>query len=213
MAPRKTPPPAPPGLGNPSVKGQSVAMRAFEIALAGGHSIGLVGCVGSGRHYLAGEVFPNVVRCVVDSCPCGLWGSCALEACRCTFEARSVHYAVWAPTLRELDIIVEVVHPLYRSMAGPGWGPEDWENFHARIAAAKARAKAGPALEIVDDAARRTLELIVRKMGLTCKQYVALHQVARTIAHLGGDASIQARGLAEAAQYLSPAHEYYWTRT
>lgn len=211
MARPRNPPPAPPGLGYPPVKGQATAMRAFEIALAGGHSIGLVGCVGSGRHYLAGDVFPNVARCVMDSCPCGNWGSLTFE-CRCTTEARSVHYAVLAPVLLELAIIVEVVPVPFHVMRGPGWGAEDWENFHARVAAAQQRAKAGPLLEIEDDLARRTLELIARKMGLTCQQYVTLHQVARTIGHLAGARSIEARGLAEAAQYLTPAHENYWVR-
>jgi predicted ATPase with chaperone activity len=69
-------------------------------------------------------------------------------------------------------------------------------------------------LELEGDAAKRTLELVVRRMTLTCAQYVALNRVSRTIARLGGAMrGVEAKHVAEAAQYLSPAMPHYWEWT
>lgn len=207
MRTRKFPNP-PPEPKRPGIKGQCVARRAFEIALAGHHSIGLIGPRGSGRHYLA-DAFPAAKARVFDTCPCGNRLSLSF-VCSCTPDACSVHYAVHAPELLELDILVEVVQPPLRDMDGPGMSVQDWEHLEARVADTRARAVHVSTLNIEDDAAQRTREMIVRRLGLTCQQYVALMQVSRTIATLDHSTNIKAKHLAEAAQYLTPALPHFW---
>lgn len=204
---RKFPNP-PPEPKRPTIKGQCVARRALEIAMAGHHSIALIGPRGAGRHYLA-DSFPAANATVYDTCGCGNRLSLSF-VCHCTPNALAVHYAVLAPALLETDMLVEVVQPTLRDMEGPGMTRQDWEYLEARVADARARAVYVSTLNIADDAAQRTRELAVRRLGLTCQQYAALMRVSRTIATLGHSEAIQAKHIAEAAQYLTPALPRYW---
>lgn len=200
------PPPEP--QPQPEIKGQLVARRALEIALAGHHSIGLIGPRGSGRHYLA-EAFPDAHARVYDTCACGHRLSLA-NVCQCTAQALSVYYAVIAPALAETDILVEVTPLPLKYWEAPGMTPQDWADFDARVNGARERAVHVSTLDIADDAARRTRELAVRKMSLSCQQYAALMRVSRTIATMDHAKGIMARHIAEAAQYLFPALPHSW---
>lgn len=200
------PPPEP---VQPEVKGQIVARRALEIALAGHHTIGLIGARGSGRHFLA-EAFPDAKARVFDTCPCGQRGSAA-TLCQCTDAARSVYYAVIAPELAEIDILVEVVPMPLKYWEAPGMSLQDWADFDARVNSTRERSVHVSTLDIADDAARRTRELAVRKLSLSCQQYAALMRVSRTIATMDHAKGIAAKHIAEAAQYIFPALPHHWS--
>jgi len=62
----------------------------------------------------------------------------------------------------------------------------------------------------LDDAGERTLEMAVRKMGLSARAHDRILKVARTIADLDESSSVSAKHLAEAVQYRS-LDRNYWT--
>ena len=61
----------------------------------------------------------------------------------------------------------------------------------------------------LDDAGERTLELAMRKMGLSARAHDRILKVARTIAHLDGSEAVSAKHLAEAVQYRSLDRSYW----
>jgi magnesium chelatase family protein len=61
----------------------------------------------------------------------------------------------------------------------------------------------------LDDAGERTLEMAVHRMGLSARAHDRLLKVARTIADLGGSASVAAKHVAEAVQYRSLDRNYW----
>lgn len=61
----------------------------------------------------------------------------------------------------------------------------------------------------LDDAGERTLELAMKKMGLSARAHDRLLKVARTIADLDNSARVLAKHLAEAIQYRSLDRSYW----
>src|SRR6185295_12774508 len=61
----------------------------------------------------------------------------------------------------------------------------------------------------LDDAGERTLELAMRKMGLSARAHDRLLKVARTIADLDHSERVAAKHLAEAVQYRSLDRTYW----
>jgi magnesium chelatase family protein len=62
----------------------------------------------------------------------------------------------------------------------------------------------------LDDAGERTLEMAVRKMGLSARAHDRILKVACTIADLDHSENVSAKHLAEAVQYRS-LDRNYWT--
>ena len=76
--------------------------------------------------------------------------------------------------------------------------------YNARIPSRQLRG-----LCALDEAGERTLEMAVRRMGLSARAHDRILKVARTIADLGGAESVTAKHLAEAVQYRSLDRSYW----
>lgn len=76
--------------------------------------------------------------------------------------------------------------------------------YNANLAPAQVRP-----LCALDAAGERTLELAMRKMGLSARAHDRLLKVARTIADLDDADGVQAKHLAEAIQYRSLDRSYW----
>ena len=61
----------------------------------------------------------------------------------------------------------------------------------------------------LDEAGERTLEMAVRRMGLSARAHDRVLKVARTIADLDGAECISAKNLAESIQYRSLDRSYW----
>ena len=61
----------------------------------------------------------------------------------------------------------------------------------------------------LDDAGERTLEMAVRKMGLSARAHDRILKVARTVADLEDAANLEPKHIAEAIQYRSLDRTYW----
>ena len=125
------------------------------------------------------------------------------------------------PLLDRIDIHVEVPAVPYKELRGDSQSESSAE-MRARVERARAVQQARgfynarmPARLIrkqcaLDDAGERTLEMAVRRMGLSARAHDRMLKVARTIADLAGSETVAAKHVAEAVQYRS-LDRNYWT--
>ena len=132
------------------------------------------------------------------------------------------HYLskVSGPLLDRIDMHIEVPAVAYQELRGRDRGLASAEMrervlearavqqqrgfYNARIPSRRLRE-----LCALDDAGERTLELAVRRMGLSARAHDRILKVARTIADLDRSAPIAAKHLAEAVQYRSLDRSYW----
>jgi magnesium chelatase family protein len=158
--------------------------------------------------------------CYLHACRCGFWGDATRE-CRCTpGQIQQYLGKISGPLLDRIDIHVEVPAVPYQELRGNSTA-EGSAEISARVQRARLVQQARgyynsriPARMIrkicaLDDAGERTLEMAVRRMGLSARAHDRILKVARTIADLGGLEGVLAKHVAEAVQYRSLDRNYW----
>lgn len=180
------------------------------------------GCVTISRGNLSLS-FPSNFMLVtsMNPCRCGYYGDSTRE-CRCT-PAQIQHYLgkISGPLLDRIDIHVEVPAVPYKELRGESVA-ESSDEIRARVERARRlQQERGyynscmPSRMIrkqcsLDDSGERTLEMAVRRMGLSARAHDRVLKVARTVADLAQSERIAAKHVAEAVQYRS-LDRNYWT--
>jgi magnesium chelatase family protein len=167
--------------------------------------------------------FPSTFMLIaaMNPCPCGFFGDSTRE-CRCTPGIIQRYLGkISGPLLDRIDIHVEVPAVPYKELRSNG-ASESSADMRARVERARAVQQARgfvnarmPSRLIrkqcaLDDAGERTLEMAVRKMGLSARAHDRILKVARTVADLDESPNVSAKHLAEAVQYRS-LDRNYWT--
>jgi magnesium chelatase family protein len=156
----------------------------------------------------------------MNPCKCGFYADSSRE-CRCT-PGQIAQYLgkISGPLLDRIDIHVEVAAVPYKELRGNA-SSESSAEIRQRVAAARAVQQARgyynsrmPTRMIrkqcaLDDSGERTLEMAVRRMGLSARAHDRILKVARTIADLGGSETVSAKHVAEAVQYRSLDRNYW----
>jgi magnesium chelatase family protein len=156
----------------------------------------------------------------MNPCPCGFFSDPTHE-CRCTGAIIQRYLSkVSGPLLDRIDLHVEVPAVPYKELRGKDHGVSS-ADMRARVEAARTTqqqrgfynsripSRLLRKLCALDDAGERTLELAVRKMGLSARTHDRILKVARTIADLDHTETVTAKHLAEAVQYRSLDRSYW----
>jgi magnesium chelatase family protein len=167
--------------------------------------------------------FPSdfILISAMNPCPCGFFSDPTRE-CRCTGAIIQRYLSkVSGPLLDRIDLHVEVPAVPYKELRAKDSGTGSAE-MRARVETARATQRDRgfynahiPARLLrkfcaLDEAGERTLEMAVRKMGLSARAHDRILKVSRTIADLDRSECVSAKHLAEAVQYRS-LDRNYWT--
>ena len=152
----------------------------------------------------------------MNPCPCGYLAD-ARHTCTCSPAAiRRYRARVSGPLLDRIDIHIEVPTLAYDDLASKKDG-ENSAHIRQRVNGARQRQLDRFAGELfcnaqmgarhtrrhcsLDDAGQSLLEKAMARLGLSARAYDRILKVARTIADLADDSTIQPQHLAEAIQY------------
>ncbi len=156
----------------------------------------------------------------MNPCPCGYFSDPNRE-CRCTGAIIQRYLSkVSGPLLDRIDLHVEVPAVAYKELRGKDHGTTSAEMRERVEAARLIQRRRGfynsriPSRLLrtfcpLDEAGERTLELAVRRMGLSARAHDRILKAARTIADLDHSEPITAKHLAEAVQYRSLDRSYW----
>ncbi|MBV8847935.1 MAG: YifB family Mg chelatase-like AAA ATPase [Bryobacterales bacterium] len=156
----------------------------------------------------------------MNPCPCGFYGDPTRE-CRCTGGIIQRYLGkISGPLLDRIDLHIEVPAVPYQELRGGDAGATSAE-IAARVGEARAiQTSRGfynahiPVRQLrklcaLDEAGERTLEMAVRRMGLSARAHDRMLKVARTVADLDKSERVTAKHLAEAVQYRSLDRNYW----
>ncbi len=156
----------------------------------------------------------------MNPCPCGHYGDPTHE-CRCTGAIIQRYLGkISGPLLDRIDLHIEVPAVAYQELRGPKPG-EPSSAILDRVMRARRRqtsrgfynARLPPgrlrALCALDAAGERTLEMAVRRMGLSARAHDRILKVARTLADLAGEENVAAKHVGEAVQYRGLDRNYW----
>jgi predicted ATPase with chaperone activity len=181
------------------IKGHYTAKRALEIAATGNHTILLYGPHGVGKTMLI-SAFPEATKVILrDSCICGNYQH-PTKACSCHPRVLFRWTRRIARLADECDMVVEVSSvPVkeWQVRSDPTYG----DCFARRVAAAREFGRQHLSIDLTDDSAYRTFEMVIRRLGLSIGTGQCILRVARTIANLDGSECLKAKHIAEATQY------------
>ncbi|MGI8741769.1 MAG: ATP-binding protein [Bryobacteraceae bacterium] len=158
--------------------------------------------------------------CYMHACPCGFFSDPTRE-CRCTGAIIQRYLSkVSGPLLDRIDLHVEVPAVPYQELRGKDGGAGSAE-MRQRVEAARLiqqqrgfynahiPSKFIRTLSALDEAGERTLEMAVRRMGLSARAHDRILKVGRTIADLDHSERVTSKHLAEAVQYRSLDRNYW----
>jgi len=161
-----------------------------------------------------------MLAAAMNPCPCGFYGDTARE-CRCTPGIIQRYLSkISGPLLDRIDIHIEVPAVAYKELRGKDDGVSSSE-IRDRVIATRAvqqargyynahiPARALRKLCALDDSGERTLEMAVRKMGLSARAHDRILKLSRTIADMDHAEHVSAKHLAEAVQYRSLDRNYW----
>jgi magnesium chelatase family protein len=161
-----------------------------------------------------------VLVAAMNPCPCGFHGDPTRE-CRCTGGIIQRYLGkISGPLLDRIDLHIEVPAVAYKELRGKEGGVSSAE-MRDRVTRARGfQIQRGfynsqiPVTQMrtvcaLDESGERTLELAVRRMGLSARAHDRILKVARTIADLEGSERVSAKNLAEAVQYRSLDRSYW----
>jgi magnesium chelatase family protein len=166
--------------------------------------------------------FPSnfMLIAAMNPCPCGHFSDPTRE-CRCTGGIIQRYLGkISGPLLDRIDLHIEVPAVAYQELRGQPSGITS-ADMRARVERVRAVQHARgyynsqiPVRQLrkicaLDDAGERTLEMAVRRMGLSARAHDRILKVARTIADLDASDRVTAKHLAEAVQYRSLDRNYW----
>jgi magnesium chelatase family protein len=162
-----------------------------------------------------------ILLCALNPCPCGFYGDATRE-CRCTPGIIQRYMSkLSGPLLDRIDLHIEVPAVPYKELRDKVDGAGSAEMRQRVEKARVVQQQRGfynahipsPVLRklcTLDEAGERTLEMAVRRLGLSARAHDRILKVARTIADLGDSERLLAKHVAEAVQYRS-LDRNYWT--
>ncbi|MBZ5577857.1 MAG: YifB family Mg chelatase-like AAA ATPase [Acidobacteriia bacterium] len=166
--------------------------------------------------------FPSdfMLVAAMNPCGCGFYGDATRE-CRCT-PALIQRYLgkISGPLLDRIDIHVEVPAVPYKELRENSCA-ESSADIRGRVDCARARQQARgfynsrmPSRLVrkhcaLNEAGERTLEMAMRRMGLSARAHDRILKVARTVADLDDSETVSAKHIAEAVQYRSLDRNYW----
>jgi magnesium chelatase family protein len=156
----------------------------------------------------------------MNPCLCGFHGDTSRE-CHCTPGVIQRYLGkISGPLLDRIDIHIEVPAVAYKELRGKDDGI-DSSVIRERVIASRAIQQARgyynahiPSRLLrkhcaLDDSGERTLEMAVRRMGLSARAHDRILKLSRTIADLDKSDAVSAKHLAEAVQYRSLDRNYW----
>jgi magnesium chelatase family protein len=156
----------------------------------------------------------------MNPCPCGFYGDPTRE-CRCTGGIIQRYLGkISGPLLDRIDLHIEVPAVPFQELRGGDAGATSAEISERVSHAREVQGARGfynahiPVRQLrklcaLDDAGERTLEMAVRRMGLSARAHDRMLKVARTVADLDHSERVTAKHLAEAVQYRSLDRNYW----
>ena len=162
----------------------------------------------------------SMLVAAMNPCTCGFYCATGRE-CRCTPGIIQRYLGkISGPLLDRIDIHIEVPAVAYKELRGKDDGVTSAQ-IRERVVAARAiqQERGSYNAQIpsrllrtycaLDDAGERTLEMAVRRLGLSARAHDRILKLARTIADLDRSEAILAKHLAEAVQYRSLDRNYW----
>ena len=176
-----------------SLKGNVFVKRALEVALAGRHTLTVIGHPKNGQTVIE-TILPQAT--FLQPCICGYYED-RLHKCTCSVEeiAQYRRRKTWQLAIAS-DILIELILPTtndYITME------ESFEVVQQRIATMRSR----PAPETMDSLGWELLRMAIKTFGFVSNVVERMRFVAGTIAALDGSLMIQSYHIAEAIQYQS----------
>ena len=161
----------------------------------------------------------NRIGSVLQGCPCGYYSDPNNE-CTCTVpQIQRYRSKISGPLMDRIDIQIEVPAVKYRDLASRDAGEPSREIKKRVDRARRVQLHRFEGMRIycnaqmtnrsikkfcqIDESSQKLLEMAIDKFGLSARAYTRILKVARTIADLEGQESIQPPHLSEAIQYRS----------